>query len=277
MRGELERVAGQERLDTLDSSPLDLATAVRAVGVVKRFGERTILKGVSLEVRSGEVLCLIGPSGCGKTTFLRCLNGLEPIQGGRVEVGGKLVFEGLEESGRRRSQTERELAQHRSELGFVFQRFNLWPHKTALENIREAPTLVRGTPRVQATLEAEALLERVGLSDKAHAYPAQLSGGQQQRVAIARALAMKPRVMLFDEATSALDPEMVGEVLAVMKELAGEGMTMIVVTHEMGFARHVADRVGMMDGGELIELSPPDEFFDRPSSERTRAFLSKIL
>jgi polar amino acid transport system ATP-binding protein len=250
---------------------------VRAVEVRKRFGSRDVLRGVSLEVSTGEVVCLIGPSGCGKTTFLRCLNHLERVDSGRVEVAGTLV--GYEEDGRGklRDASEQDIARRRAEIGFVFQRFNLWPHKTALENVVEAPILVRRQPRKSALDEGTRLLERVGLGAKLDAYPSQLSGGQQQRVAIARALAMKPKLMLFDEATSALDPEMVGEVLDVMRALAAEGMTMIVVTHEMGFARNVADRVVMMDTGEIVEQGAPQQFFTNPSSERTRLFLSKIL
>jgi polar amino acid transport system ATP-binding protein len=251
--------------------------AFQAQNVVKRFGNRNILQGISLTVQEAEVVCLIGPSGCGKTTFLRCINHLETIDGGRIEVAGELV--GFEEdaNGRLRHASEKMIAKRRAEIGFVFQRFNLWAHKTALENIIEAPMMVRGIKRDEAISQAQVLLERVGLADKASAYPSQLSGGQQQRVAIARALAMKPKLMLFDEATSALDPEMVGEVLEVMRALAADGMTMIVVTHEMGFAKSVADRVVMMDAGEIVETASPAVFFNSPSSERTKAFLSKIL
>jgi polar amino acid transport system ATP-binding protein len=259
-------------------SPIQPAPiAMRAEKVIKRFADRTILNGISLEVAEREVVCLIGPSGCGKTTFLRCINHLEQIDAGRIEVDGNLVGFEQDLSGRLRRANERSIAARRAEIGFVFQRFNLWPHKTALENIIEAPITVRGTPRAQTVQNATALLERVGLADKAGAYPLQLSGGQQQRVAIARALAMNPKLMLFDEATSALDPEMVGEVLEVMRGLARDGMTMIVVTHEMGFARSVADRVVMIDAGEVVEIAAPDVFFTAPSSERTKAFLSKIL
>jgi polar amino acid transport system ATP-binding protein len=253
------------------------APMVRALEVRKRFGSREVLRGVSLEVGAGEVVCLIGPSGCGKTTFLRCLNHLERVDAGRVEVAGAPVGYAEDRRGRWRDASERDIARRRAEIGFVFQRFNLWPHKTALENVTEAPILVRRQTRASAVEEGTRLLERVGLGTKLDAYPAQLSGGQQQRVAIARALAMKPKLMLFDEATSALDPEMVGEVLDVMRALAAEGMTMIVVTHEMGFARNVADRVVMMDDGEIVEQGAPQQFFNNPSSERTRLFLSKIL
>jgi len=250
---------------------------VRAEEVEKYFGRNHVLRSVSLEVQRQEVVCVIGPSGSGKTTFLRCINHLERIDGGRIEVNGHLIGYRTQEDGTLCEDSERNIAQQRTEIGFVFQRFNLWPHLTALENIIEAPVRVRGVPMDEAVRTGKALLERVGLSVKADAYPAQLSGGQQQRVAIARALAMKPALMLFDEPTSALDPEMIGEVLEVMKELAREGMTMIVVTHEMGFAREVADRVVMMDDGQIIEEGTPEHFFTAPTQERTKAFLSKIL
>jgi polar amino acid transport system ATP-binding protein len=252
-------------------------TILLARDVRKRFGSHEVLKGVSLEVRRGEVVCIIGPSGSGKTTFLRCLNHLERIDGGRIEVDGSLVGYRERADGTLVEDTAKEVARKRAEIGFVFQRFNLWPHMTALENIAEAPISVRGERRDAAVATAERLLARVGLLDKRDAYPAKLSGGQQQRVAIARALAMRPKLMLFDEATSALDPETVGEVLAVMEELAAEGMTMICVTHEMGFAREAADRIVMMDDGLIVEEGPPADFFTRPRSERTRQFLSKIL
>jgi polar amino acid transport system ATP-binding protein len=249
---------------------------VEATGVEKFFGELQVLKGVSLTVKRGEVVVIVGPSGSGKTTFIRCINHLEKIQKGRILVNGQLI--GYQErKGRLIEDSERNIARQRCEIGMVFQRFNLFPHLTAVGNIIEAPTQVRGVPKAEAIETALALLNRVGLADKANSYPAQLSGGQQQRVAIARALAMRPSLMLFDEATSALDPEMIGEVLEVMKELAREGMTMIAVTHEMGFARDVADRVVMMDEGRIVEDSPPDRFFTAPSSERSRTFLSRIL
>jgi polar amino acid transport system ATP-binding protein len=248
-----------------------------ACDVHKRFGHNEVLRGVSLQVNRGEVVCIIGPSGSGKTTFLRCLNHLERIDSGRIELDGHLVGYRDRPDGRLAELSAREIARQRAEIGFVFQRFNLWPHMTALENIIEAPVYVRGEKRATAVAAAERLLERVGLSDKRDAYPSKLSGGQQQRVAIARALAMRPKLMLFDEATSALDPETVGEVLAVMEELAAEGMTMICVTHEMGFAREAADRVVMMDEGLIIEEGSPQHFFTRPAHERTRQFLSKIL
>jgi polar amino acid transport system ATP-binding protein len=263
---ETSRVDGEMR------RPILTATDVR-----KRYGEHEVLKGVSLQVRRGEVVCIIGPSGSGKTTFLRCLNHLERIDSGRIEIDGNLVGYRERADGRLVEETAKEIARQRAEIGFVFQRFNLWPHLTALENIVEAPIHVRGERRAEAVARAERLLARVGLADKRDAYPSKLSGGQQQRVAIARALAMRPKLMLFDEATSALDPETVGEVLAVMEELAAEGMTMICVTHEMGFAREAADRVVMMDDGLVIEDGPPEHFFTRPTHERTRQFLSKIL
>jgi polar amino acid transport system ATP-binding protein len=249
---------------------------VRADEVVKRFGRLEVLKGVSLEVQAGETVCIIGPSGSGKTTFIRCINHLEKIDGGRIEVNGRLIGY-REKNGKLVEDSEDNIAQQRCEIGMVFQRFNLFPHMTALENIIEAPLRVRKTPKALAIREGEALLERVGLADKRDIYPGKLSGGQQQRVAIARALAMKPALMLFDEPTSALDPETIGEVLEAMKELAGVGMTMMVVTHEMGFAREAADRVVMMDDGCVIEEGTPEHFFESPDHERTRQFLSKIL
>jgi polar amino acid transport system ATP-binding protein len=252
-------------------------TILLARDVRKRFGAHEVLRGVSLQVQRGEVICMIGPSGSGKTTFLRCLNHLERIDSGRMELDGKLLGYRERPDGTLVEQPARDVARQRAEIGFVFQRFNLWPHLTALENIIEAPIHVRGERRDAAVATAERLLDRVGLLEKRDSYPTKLSGGQQQRVAIARALAMSPKLMLFDEATSALDPETVGEVLAVMAELAAEGMTMICVTHEMGFAREAADRVVMMDDGLVIEEGPPEHFFTQPSNERTRQFLSKIL
>jgi polar amino acid transport system ATP-binding protein len=246
-----------------------------ATGVQKHFGRLHVLKGVSLELSRGEVVCLIGPSGSGKTTFLRCVNHLEAIDGGRIEVDGELIGY-RERRGKLVEDSERAIARKRSRIGMVFQRFNLFPHKTALENVIEAPLHVLGMPKERCVTEGERLLERVGLGDKRDVYPGKLSGGQQQRVAIARALAMKPALMLFDEPTSALDPEMIGEVLAVMSELANE-MTMLVVTHEMGFAREAANRVAMMDDGQIVEEAPPSELFGAPAEERTRRFLSKIL
>jgi polar amino acid transport system ATP-binding protein len=249
---------------------------VKAEAVHKRFGRLEVLKGVSLEVRQGEVMCMLGPSGSGKSTFLRCINHLEKIDGGRLWVDGKLV--GYRQDGDKLYELrESEVARERSEIGMVFQRFNLFPHKTALENVIEAPTCVKGVHKSQAVSEGKELLERVGLGDKIDNYPAQLSGGQQQRVAIARALAMKPKLMLFDEPTSALDPELVGDVLEAMRRLAEAGMTMVVVTHEIGFAREVGDTAVFMDEGVIVEAGPPKEVFANPKHERTRTFLSKVL
>ena len=249
---------------------------MRAEDVHKSFGRLHVLKGVSLEMTKGETVCIIGPSGSGKTTFIRCINHLEKIDSGRIEVNGHLIGY-RERNGKLVEDSERSIARQRTEIGMVFQRFNLFPHKTALENVVEAPVHVLRTPKEQAVGLGKALLERVGLADKLDTYPGKLSGGQQQRVAIARALAMGPALMLFDEATSALDPETIGEVLAVMEELARAGTTMIVVTHEMGFARQAANRVVMMDDGQIIEEGPPDHFFEAPEHERTKQFLSKIL
>jgi polar amino acid transport system ATP-binding protein len=249
---------------------------VKAEAIHKRFGRLEVLRGISLEVARGEVMCVIGPSGSGKSTFLRCINHLEKIDSGRLSVDGDLV--GYRQRGAKLYELrDSEVATRRAEIGMVFQRFNLFPHKTALENVIEAPCLVRSVPRKEAVAQAEALLERVGLADKLAAYPAQLSGGQQQRVAIARALAMAPKLMLFDEPTSALDPELVGDVLDVMRDLAREGMTMVVVTHEMGFAREVGDQLVFMDEGVIVEAGDPREVIANPRHERTRAFLSKVL
>ena len=250
---------------------------MRATDVNKSFGRLHVLKDVSLEVRQRETVCIIGPSGSGKTTFIRCINHLEKLDSGRIEVNGQLIGYREKEDGRLVEDSERNIAKQRTQVCMVFQRFNLFPHKTALENVTEAPIHVLGVPKDKAAEEANALLARVGLGDKCGTYPGKLSGGQQQRVAIARALAMKPALMLFDEPTSALDPEVIGEVLAVMEELAHEGMTMIVVTHEMGFAREAADRVVMMDDGGIIEVGSPEHFFEAPEHERTKQFLSKIL
>jgi polar amino acid transport system ATP-binding protein len=250
--------------------------ALRALDVHKRFGRLEVLRGVSLEVRRGETVCIIGPSGSGKTTFLRCVNHLERIDSGRIEVDGHLIGY-RERDGRLVEDSEGSIARQRTEIGFVFQRFNLFPHRTALENVIEAPVHVRKVAKEEAVREAEALLARVGLADKRDVYPGKLSGGQQQRVAIARALAMKPALLLFDEPTSALDPETIGEVLEVMKELALEGMTMVVVTHEMGFAREAADRLVMMDEGRVVEEGTPAHVFATPEQDRTRQFLAKIL
>jgi polar amino acid transport system ATP-binding protein len=249
---------------------------VKAEAVHKRFGRNEVLRGIDLAVQPGEVLCLLGPSGSGKSTFLRCINHLEKINAGRLSVDGELV--GYRQVGDKLHELkESEVARKRSEIGMVFQHFNLFGHMTALENVTCAPINVKGVPRDRARTLGRELLDRVGLADKVDAYPAQLSGGQQQRVAIARALAMEPKLMLFDEPTSALDPELVGEVLDVMRRLAADGMTMLVVTHEMGFAREVADTVVFMDGGVVVESGPPAEVLARPREERTKAFLSKVL
>ena len=253
----------------------DTMPLVHAVNVHKSFHGVEVLKGIDIDVEAGEVICLLGPSGSGKTTFLRCINQLETIQGGRIWVDGELA--GYEEkSGRLHRLNDKRIASQRREIGMVFQRFNLFPHKTALANVMEAPTQVAGVAKADAEKRGRELLGRVGLGERCDAYPAQLSGGQQQRVAIARALAMDPKLMLFDEPTSALDPELVGEVLDVMRELAQGGMTMIVVTHEMGFAREVADRVVFMDGGVVVEQGTPEDVIDNPQHERTQTFLSRI-
>lgn len=249
---------------------------VRAEQVCKSFGALQVLKGVTLSVERGHVLVLVGPSGSGKSTFLRCINHLETLSAGRLYVDGELI--GYRESrGKLYEMSPRQAAKQRRDIGMVFQHFNLFPHRTALANIIEAPVRVKGVAKSQAVERARELLAQVDLSDKADAYPAQLSGGQQQRVAIARALAMDPKLMLFDEPTSALDPELVGEVLTVMKGLAAEGMTMIVVTHEMGFAREVADELVFMDGGVVVESGPPREVLANPQQERTKSFLSKVM
>jgi polar amino acid transport system ATP-binding protein len=264
-------------LDAAGLAPLSADDeVVQATDVHKWYGSLHVLKGVSLTVRRGEVVVIIGPSGSGKTTFVRCLNHLEEIQQGRIVVNGALIGY-RERGGKLVKDRERNIARQRREIGMVFQRFNLFHHMTALGNIVEAPIRVRGMGEAEATEMARALLARVGLANKEGSYPAQLSGGQQQRVAIARALAMRPKLMLFDEATSALDPEMIGEVLEVMQELAREGMTMVVVTHEMGFAREVGTRVVMMDAGQIVEEAPPEQLFTAPTQARTQAFLSKIL
>jgi polar amino acid transport system ATP-binding protein len=248
------------------TSPVGSAPAFELRQVNKWFGRLHVLRDVSLVVPAGEVVVVCGPSGSGKSTLIRCINGLERVQSGAVIVLGQTL-----------GSAGVDLRRLRTQVGMVFQAFNLYPHMTALDNIALAPTRVKGLPRAEAEQIAMALLERVGMPDKAHAYPAHLSGGQQQRVAIARALAMQPKIMLFDEPTSALDPEMINEVLEVMTDLAREGMTMVVVTHEMGFARRVSHRIVFMDEGQVVEVGPPDRFFAAPRSERTRLFLSKIL
>jgi polar amino acid transport system ATP-binding protein len=249
---------------------------VRAEGVHKSFGQVEVLKGIDLEVGRSEVMCIIGPSGSGKSTFLRCINHLEKINAGRLEVDGRLV--GYRESGGKLHELrDREVSAQRRDIGMVFQRFNLFPHMTALENVCEAPVKVKGVAKDRARERGKELLERVGLGDRVHNYPNQLSGGQQQRVAIARALAMEPKLMLFDEPTSALDPELVGEVLDVMRGLAADGMTMVVVTHEMGFAREVGDSLVFMDDGVVVEAGDPKQVLTDPQHQRTQAFLSKVL
>ena len=266
------------------TEPTTVTPMVKSEGVHKYFGRLEVLKGIDLEVLKGvdlevaprEVMCVIGPSGSGKSTFLRCINHLEKINAGRLWVDGRLV--GYREKGDKLHELrDREVAAQRQDIGMVFQRFNLFPHMTALENVMEAPTQVKGVGKDTARQRGIELLERVGLGNRVHNYPNQLSGGQQQRVAIARALAMEPKLMLFDEPTSALDPELVGEVLDVMRGLAAEGMTMVVVTHEMGFAREVADSLVFMDEGRIIEAGPPREVLANPRHERTQAFLSKVL
>ena len=249
---------------------------VKAELVCKDFGALKVLKGITLEVQKGQVLVLVGPSGSGKSTFLRCINHLETISAGRLYVDGQLVGY-RERGGKLHEMKPADVARQRRDVGMVFQHFNLFPHRTALGNIVEAPVQVKGVKKARALERARDLLDQVGLADKAEAYPAQLSGGQQQRVAIARALAMDPKLMLFDEPTSALDPELVGEVLAGMKKLASEGMTMVVVTHEMGFAREVADELAFMDGGVVVERGNPREVMANPQHERTKAFLSKVM
>ncbi|MFE4382202.1 amino acid ABC transporter ATP-binding protein [Streptomyces cyaneofuscatus] len=249
---------------------------VHAQGVRKHFGKLEVLKGIDLTVERGQVCCLLGPSGSGKSTFLRCINHLEKIDGGTLAVEGELV--GYRGRGPRLHELrEREIAAHRRDIGMVFQRFNLFPHLTAEQNIMEAPVRVSGARTADARADARRLLAQVGLADRAGHYPAQLSGGQQQRVAIARALAMKPKLMLFDEPTSALDPELVGDVLDVMRQLAADGMTMVVVTHEIGFAREVGDTAVFMDDGVVVEAGAPRQVLVDPEQERTRAFLSKVL
>jgi polar amino acid transport system ATP-binding protein len=249
---------------------------VRADNVHKSFGSLDVLKGIDLVVKPGEVSCVLGPSGSGKSTFLRCINHLEKINAGRIFVDGELIGY-HERNGKLHEMSEKDVARQRRSIGMVFQRFNLFPHKTVLQNVMEAPCQVKREGKADVRDRSAALLERVGLGEKMENYPAQLSGGQQQRVAIARALAMRPKLMLFDEPTSALDPELVGEVLDVMKDLARDGMTMVVVTHEIGFAREVGDQLIFMDGGVVVEQGPPREVIANPQQERTKAFLSKVL
>jgi polar amino acid transport system ATP-binding protein len=250
--------------------------ALRVEGVRKSYGSVEVLKGIDMQVKPGEVACLVGPSGSGKSTFLRCINHLEKINSGRLYVHGELVGY-QEKKGRLYELTDREVCRKRAEIGMVFQNFNLFQHMSVLENIIEAPMRVLKISKEEAVIHARELLELVGLSGREESFPKQLSGGQQQRVAITRALAMRPKLMLFDEPTSALDPELVGEVLTAMQDLANSGMTMIVVTHEMGFARKVADTVAFMDAGLIVESGPPDRILENPQHERTKSFFSKVL
>ncbi|MFF1828593.1 amino acid ABC transporter ATP-binding protein [Paenarthrobacter sp. NPDC058040] len=250
-------------------------TMLRIAGVHKWLGHNHVLRGVDIEIRTGEIVCVLGPSGSGKSTLLRCINHLDPVDGGMIEVNGERVGHELH-GGQLFEQSERRVAKARQHIGMVFQQFNLFGHMTALDNVTYGPTKVLGRPRKEATVHARQLLAKVGLADKHASYPSQLSGGQQQRVAIARALAMEPRLMMFDEPTSALDPELVGEVLQTMRQVAEEGMTMLVVTHEIGFAREVADRVVFMDQGRVLEDGPAREVLDNPRHERTAAFLRRV-
>ncbi len=262
--------AGKNNTPASGSGPI-----LRAINVHKAYGRAKILRGIDLDVQQGEVACLLGPSGAGKSTFLRCINHLEKTDRGRIYVDGELVG-GVIRNGRIHELKDSAICAARAKMGMVFQHFNLFPHMTVLENLIEGPVLVKREPREIAVARARKLLARVGLSEKESAYPRQLSGGQQQRVAISRALAMEPVLMLFDEPTSALDPELVGEVLTVMKDLAESGMTMVVVTHEIGFARGVADKVVFMDGGVVVESGPPEAVLDNPQNPRTKAFLAKV-
>ena len=254
----------------------DVDHVVDVRGVHKSFGALEVLKGIDLQLRKGTVTVILGPSGSGKSTLLRTLNHLEKVDRGTVRIDGELI--GYKRRGNRLHELRaRDILRQRSRIGFVFQNFNLFPHLTALENVVEAPVSAQGRDRAEVEVEARALLDRVGVGDKLHDYPKQLSGGQQQRVAIARALALRPAVILFDEPTSALDPELVGEVLAVIRDLAGDGATLVIVTHEIGFAREVADTVVFMDGGVVVEQGPPHEVLDNPQQERTASFLSRVL
>ena len=269
---------GKDLLATVGGLPAATSPiVVEASDVHKWFGHNEVLRGISLTVKRQEVLVVIGPSGSGKTTFIRCVNHLEKIQQGRIKVNGQLIGYREDANGKLVEDREKNIAMQRRDIGMVFQRFNLFPHKTALENVTEAPCQVRGIREDEAKTIGMGLLSRVGLAHKSDAFPAQLSGGQQQRVAIARALAMDPEVILFDEVTSALDPELVKGVLNLMADLGRRGMTMIVVTHEMGFARKVADQVAFMDEGRIVEVGPPAQLFDRPKSPRLKQFLAEVL
>lgn len=250
--------------------------AISIQNMAKTYGELEVLKKINIDIYEGQVVSIIGPSGSGKSTLLRCLNYLEKPTGGEITISG-YTLKGIQQFPNEKKHNEKVAKEIRKNVGMVFQQFNLWPHKTVLENVIEGPTQLKGIKKADAIVKAEALLKKVGMADKKDAYPTQLSGGQQQRVAIARTLAMEPQIILFDEPTSALDPEFVGEVLSVMKDLAKEGMTMIVVTHEMGFAAEVSDRVCFMDGGYVIEDGTPDEVFRNPKTDRAKQFFSKIL
>ena len=277
-RGQSVALPGRTDVQPREPGPVSANghPMVSAVGVRKSFGSTEVLKGIDLEVQRGEVFCIVGPSGSGKSTFLRCINHLETVNAGRLSVDGELV--GYKRKGDKLYELrEHEIAKKRAEIGMVFQRFNLFPHMTAMGNITEGPLRVKGEGKAEVRERAQALLDRVGLGDRGGAYPRELSGGQQQRIAIARALAMRPKLMLFDEPTSALDPELVGEVLDVMRGLCDEGMTMILVTHEMGFAREVGDALVFMDDGLVVEAGSPRDVLTNPQHERTRAFLSKVL
>jgi len=279
MRARIRRIKSLRVAEAEENGrtvPGDAQEVVSVTRCTKRFGAITALNAVNLVVRRGEVVCVIGPSGSGKSTLLRCINHLEPLDGGTIIVNGHPI--GYRRKGNvMLKDTDAAVARQRQDVGMVFQRFNLFPHMSVMDNVMAGPVHVRGIPKREARAEAEELLARVGLMDKRESFPNYLSGGQQQRVAIARALAMHPAVMLFDEPTSALDPETIGEVLSVMKRLATDGMTMVVATHELGFAREVADRIMMMAEGEVVEEGTPDHFFEGTPGERTRAFLSKIL
>ena len=261
---------------TTQTGPTQSVPMVKAEQVHKWYGRVEVLKGIDLEVAPGEVMCIVGPSGSGKSTFLRCINHLEHIHSGRLSVNGHLVGY-REKAGKLYEMHTKDIAKQRLDIGMVFQRFNLFPHMTAIQNVMEAPIRAKGEPKDVVRKRAQGLLDRVGLGDRAGSYPSQLSGGQQQRVAIARALCMQPKLMLFDEPTSALDPELVGEVLDVMRQLAQSGMTMVVVTHEMGFAREVGDSLVFMDDGVIVEAGNPREVLTNPQHNRTKAFLSKVL
>ena len=266
-----KKFISEKREDRMDNN------IIRIVNLHKSFGDLAVLKGIDLEVKKGTVVCIIGASGSGKSTLLRCLNYLERPEKGEIYIDGQLIGYRKAKDGQMKKARPKDIYNMRSEIGMVFQLFNLWPHKTVLENVTEGLIIVRKKKKTEAISIAETYLELVGLSDKKGQYPARLSGGQQQRVAIARALVMNPKIMLFDEATSALDPELVGEVLSVMEKLAKQGMTMVVVTHEMTFAEHAADRVIFLDEGVIAEDSTPDQMFSQPKNPRAEVFLKRVL